>query len=110
MTGWGKFMESGTNSRRSSGVWKIRQDSNVRKRISEREEETLVVLPNVVVLASVLDVLEMLCQRVELRIGFDVLLVAETRNLWKMNRTTDSDSELLVRHYSQNNTMTHSHI
>ena len=103
-------MESGTNSRRSSGVWKIRQDSNVRKLISKREEETLVVLPNVVVLASVLDVLEMLCQHVELGIGFDALLITETRNLWKMNRTTDSDSELFIRHYWQNNTMAYSHI
>ena len=36
--GEGKCLESGTNSRRSADVWKLRQGSNVRKRIREREE------------------------------------------------------------------------
>ena len=37
----GKGMESGTNSRRSADVCNICQGSNVRKRISKRERETL---------------------------------------------------------------------
>ena len=39
-TGWGKCLENGTNSRRSADVRKIRQGSNVRKRISEGKCET----------------------------------------------------------------------
>ena len=39
--GGGKCLESGTNSRRSADVRKIRQTSNVGKRISEREEEEI---------------------------------------------------------------------
>ena len=34
----GKCLENGMNSRRLDDIWKIRQGSNVRKRISEREE------------------------------------------------------------------------
>ena len=34
----GKCLESGTNSRRSADVWKIRHGNNVRKRISEIKE------------------------------------------------------------------------
>ena len=34
MTGWGRCLES----RRLADVWDIRQGSNVRKRMSEREE------------------------------------------------------------------------
>ena len=35
----GKCLESGTNSRRSTEVYRICHSSNVRKRISEREED-----------------------------------------------------------------------
>ena len=35
----GKSLESGTNSKRSADAWKIRQGSNVRKRISEIQED-----------------------------------------------------------------------
>ena len=35
----GKCLESGTNRGRAADVWKIRQGSNVRQRMSEREDE-----------------------------------------------------------------------